>query len=109
MVYFLWFIISILAFVWMHYFTELSKRNKWLITSVVTLIVANAALINFMNNKEGELAAAAQLKFENNETLVCGDMNITAKEFSYSVGTQSFVGNKGSKYASKILSASECR
>ncbi len=109
MVYFLWFIISLLAFVWMHYFTELSNRNKALITLIVTLVVANAALINFMNDKEGELAAAAQLKFTNNETIVCQDINVTNKEFSYSVGTQSFVGNKGSKYDSKILSASECR
>ena len=52
MAYFLWFIISVLAFVWMNFFTELSNRNKWLITFIVTLIVANAALINFMNNKE---------------------------------------------------------
>ncbi len=109
MIYLLWFVISIAVFVWMHYFTQLSAKNKGLITLIVTLVVANAALINFMNDKEGELASAAQLKFENNQTLVCGDVNVSMENFTYSVGTQSFVGNKGSRYDSKILSASECK
>lgn len=109
MIYLLWFLISIAVFMWMHYFTALSTKNKGLITLIVTLAMANAALINFMNDKEGELASVAQLKFDNNQTLVCGDVNVSVEYFTYSVGTQSFIGNKGSRYDSKILSASECK
>lgn len=109
MIYLLWFVISIAVFVWMHYFTALSTKNKGLITLIVTLVVANAALINFMNDKEGELASAAQLKFDNNQTLVCGDVNVSMENFTYSVGTQSFIGKKNSPFASKIISAAGCK
>jgi len=108
MAYLLWFGLVAFIFALMHYFTELSSRQKGTISFVVTLIVAGAIAYNLKSDAESKHVARIELKFSNGETLICKDVKVNKKEFTYSVGTQSFVGNKGSRYAWQIFSAREC-
>lgn len=108
MSYLLWFGIVIVIFLGMHYFTALTSRQKGLISLLLALMVANAILYNIMNDLEGKHVSVMELKFNNGETLTCNNVPVNNKNFTYSVGTQSFIGNKDSKYAWQIFSASEC-
>ncbi len=109
MSYLLWFGLVIVVFVWMHYFTALTSRQKGLVSLLLALIIANAVLYNIMNDLESKHIRDMELKFTNSETLVCNGVKVNNKAFTYSVGTQSFIGNKGSRYEWQIFSASECK
>ena len=107
--YLLWFSIVIVVFIWMYYFTSLTFRQKGYILLLLTLVIANAVLYNIMKDLESKHINEMQLKYTNGETLLCKGIKVDRKGFSYSVGTQSFIGNKESRYPNQIFSASECR
>ncbi|MFH0709074.1 MAG: hypothetical protein V2A75_02615 [Pseudomonadota bacterium] len=106
--YLLWFGIVALIFALMHYFTELNYRQKGLISFAVTLMVAGAIAYNLKSDAQSEHIASMELRFNNGETLTCRNVQVNKKEFTYSVGTQSFIGNKDTRYAWQIFSAQEC-
>ena len=106
--YLVWFGIVLVVFVWMHYFTALTFRQKGFVSLILAMIVGNAILYNIMNDLESKHVHAVELKFTNGETLICDTVKVNNKDFTYSVGTQSFIGNKDSHYAQQIFSASEC-
>ncbi|HQS66252.1 MAG TPA: hypothetical protein PLM93_03555 [Sulfuricurvum sp.] len=107
--YLLWFGIVVIAFMWMHFFTSLSFRQKWITLLLLTLIIANAILYNIMKDLESKHINEMQLKYTNGETLRCNGVNVNRETFGYSVGTQSFIGNQGTRYPNQIFSAAECR
>jgi hypothetical protein len=94
---------------WMHYFTTLTWRQKWITLLILSLVIANAILYNIMKDLESKHINEMQLKYTNGETLSCHGVNVDRKTFGYSVGTQSFIGNQGTRYPNQIFSASECR
>lgn len=106
--YLLWFGIVVLAFAWMHYFTELSARQKGTISAVVTLLIAGAIAYNVRSDREREHITAIELKYRSGQTLVCGRVEVNATTFDYSVGTQSFIGLKGTPHYQRIFNAREC-
>ena len=106
--YLLWFGIVVVVFIWMHYFTALTLRKKGIVSLILAMIVGNAILYNIMNELESKHIAAIELKFTNGETFVCNKVKVNHKDFTYSVGTQSFIGNENSRYSQQIFSASEC-
>lgn len=108
MIYWLWFGIVGLLFVWMHYFTELDGTKKGIISLVVTLIIGGAVAYNIAADRDRAKVAAIELKFRNGEKIVCDGIDVNASSFDYSVGTQSFIGLKGSGYEDRILKARGC-
>lgn len=106
--YLLWFGIVALVFALMHYFTELNGRQKATISIIVSLIVAGAIVYNLVSDAASRHIAAIELKFTNGETLTCNNVSVNNKNFTYSVGTQSFIGNEESRYSEQIFSAREC-
>lgn len=107
--YLLWFSIVVIVFIWMHYFTALTFRQKGLTLLLLTLIIANAILYNIMKDLESKHIHEMQLKYKNGETLRCNGVEVDQKSFGYSVGTQSYIGNQDSRYPNQIFSAAECR
>lgn len=106
--YLLWFGIVGIAFIWMHYFTALSGKQKGMVSLILAVIIGNAILYNIMNDLKSKHISAIELKFTNGEMLTCNGVRVNSENFTYSVGTQSFIGNKKSRYAQQIFSASEC-
>jgi len=106
--YLLWFGIVIVVFMWMHYFTALTGKQKGIVSFMLALIIGNAILYNIMNDLESKHVRAIELKFTNGQILICNGVRVDNKSFSYSVGTQSFIGNDKSQYSQQIFSASEC-
>ena len=106
--YLLWFGIVVVVFMWMHYFTALTSKQKGIASLMLALIIGNAILYNIMNDLESNHVRAIELKFTNGQILTCNGVRVDNKSFSYSVGTQSFIGNDKSQYSQQIFSASEC-
>jgi len=109
MAYLLWFGIVALIFALMHYFTELSGRQKGVISLLAALAVTGAIAYNISSEKERAQITEIELKYQQGEKIVCGNVEVNASEFSYSQGTQSFVGNKGTVHFQQIFNARECR
>jgi hypothetical protein len=106
--YLVWFGIVVVVFVWMHYFTALTSKQKGIISLVVTLIVIGAIGYNIKSDAESKHVASIELKFNNGETFRCKGVQVNNKDFSYSIGTQSFIGNQGARYYQQIFNAREC-
>lgn len=109
MLYLLWFGIVALVFVLMHFFTELSGKQKGIITLIVTLLVSGAIAYNIQSDRDRTHLIDVELKFQQGKTLVCQGIEVNSTTFDYSVGTQSFVGNRGTKYFQQIINARECQ
>ena len=107
--YILWFGIVALLFVVMHYFTELSGRQKGIISLIMTLFITGAIVYNIRSDAEREHVIAIELKYRHGESVMCQGVNVNAEEFSYSDGTQSFVGNKGTPHYQQIFTVRECQ
>lgn len=109
MAYLLWFGIVALVFALLHYFTELSGKQKGIISFVVTLVITAAVAYNIQSDRDRSKVRAIELKYQQGETLVCRGIEVKSTTFDYSVGTQSFVGNRGTKHYQQIINARECQ
>jgi len=107
--YLLWFGIVALVFALMHYFTELSGKQKGIISLIVTLLVIGAIAYNIQSDRDREQVNSVVLKYEQGQMLICQGIEVNSTTFDYSVGTQSFVGNRGTKYFQQIFNARECQ
>ncbi|MBD3809497.1 MAG: hypothetical protein IE884_03115 [Sulfuricurvum sp.] len=106
--YLLWFGIVVVLFAWMHYFTELVTNQKILVSAVLTLIISGAILYNIAADRDREKVIRVEQQYRSGETLICRGTEVNATTFDYSVGTQSFVGLKGTKHYQQIINAREC-
>lgn len=106
--YVLWFGIVVLAFVLMHYFTELTGRQKGIISLIAAILVAGAIAYNIKSDRERAHVIAIELQYRHGEKLMCQGVEVNASTFSYSDGTQSFIGNKGTPHYQRIFNAREC-
>lgn len=109
MAYLLWFGIVALVFALLHYLTELSGKQKGIISLVLALCVAGAIAYNIQSDRDRSKVRAIELKYQQGETLVCRGIEVKSSTFDYSVGTQSFVGNRGTKHYQQIINARECQ
>lgn len=100
-------VIGLLYFV-MHFFTELSHKQKLGVTGVLMLIVAAAALYNRSVAHDQAYVREMILNFNQHYTLECSGVEVSDREFTLSVGTQSFIGKEGTPHAGEIYSASAC-
>ncbi len=107
--YLIWFTIVLLLFLVMHYFTELNTKQKAAISATVTLVILGAIFYSILKTQDQELVISLQEKYDQKMVLMCGDIEVDYKNFDYSVGTQSFIGHKDSKYPNKIINIRECR
>lgn len=108
MAYLLWFGIVALVFALMHFFTELTARQKGIISLLLTLIIGGAVAYNIAADRDREHVTQIELRYRHGETLRCGGTDVNSSTFDYSVGTQSFVGIKGTPYEQQIFNVREC-
>lgn len=93
----------------LHYFTELGMKQKMLAMLFVALIVAGAVAFARFKTDQREHIQDIEFRFGQHKTLQCGDLRVNDVNFSYSVGTQSFIGLEDTPQAGRIISAVQCR
>ncbi|MHC3994097.1 hypothetical protein ACXWTF_04665 [Thiomicrolovo sp. ZZH C-3] len=105
------YIVAVIALLYagMHFFTELSHRQKLSMAGVVLLIIMGAVAWNRSVDAQQEHVRAVILKFNQHQTLECRGVEVNDRTFTLSVGTQSFIANAGTPHAGQIFDAAGCR
>lgn len=93
----------------MHFFTEMTHRQKLQVAGGLLLVIAGAVAWNRSVDAEQEHVRTVILKFNQHQTLSCGGVEVDDKTFTLSVGTQSFIANEGTPNAGRIFDAAGCQ
>ncbi|MBU0631446.1 hypothetical protein KKA17_02265 [bacterium] len=98
-----------LLFTILHYFTELSSKQKLGVSVLFGVFVLLAYLYNTTSANEQEKILKTVRDFENGKTLTCNNKEINSTFYTLSVGTYTFIGKENTPYYSDMVSASSCR
>ncbi|MGE4420505.1 MAG: hypothetical protein AB7D38_11855 [Sulfurimonas sp.] len=97
-----------LFFLAMHYFTELTRSQKTVVTGVVLFIVLFAIAFNKYNDAKTQKMLDAVLKFNQNKTIICDGIEVNKENFTLSIGTYTFIGKENTPNRAQMISASKC-
>ncbi|MBN2894757.1 MAG: hypothetical protein JXK05_02570 [Campylobacterales bacterium] len=98
-----------LLFAVLHFFTELSHKQKSGVVAVLALLIGAMYLYNVRSDAQRAQAVAVVLKYHQGKTLTCKGIEVNQSTFSYSIGTQTFIGREGSVHNALLISVTECR
>ena len=102
-------IVVALLFATMHYFTELTNKQKTLTTALLVLVVLGAIAYNKYTTAQRELMLSVVTAYEQGKTLECNGIKVNAKLYDLSIGTYTFIGRKNTPNYAKMISASTCK
>ncbi len=108
MAYIIGLVVVALFFGVMHFFTEMSVKQKVTATVVVLSFVMGALFYNNLQNENAEHVRDVMLRYNQGDSIKCDALDITRENFSLSVGTQTFIGRQESTHAGKMIAASDC-
>ena len=109
MAYFFAIAVIILLFAVLHFFTELGIKEKMVIGAGLLAVVLFAIAYNSYNASERDKMMKSELKFNQNKTLTCNDIKVDNTTFSFSIGTHTFIGKKGSENAGMMIDVRQCQ
>ena len=102
-------LIVVIFFSVMHFFTELKAKEKVIATVVVLSFVMGAVFYNALQSAEAEHLRDVMLRYKQGKSLECGTLKVSNKDFTLSIGTQTFLGRKNSKFIGQMVAAKECQ
>ncbi|SMP86474.1 hypothetical protein SAMN06313540_10514 [Epsilonproteobacteria bacterium SCGC AD-308-E02] len=109
MAYILGLIVVGLLFVSMHYFTELSKSEKIMITAVLLGIISSAIAYNAYSDTQRKIIENVVIKFNQNKTVDCDGVDVNSTNYTLSIGTYTFIGKENTPYYGQMVSAYQCK
>lgn len=109
MAYFAGIVLLILLFIVMHRFTELTIKEKAGVTAVLAVLILGAYLFNKSSEARRHHLETVLLDFTQGKTIMCEGYEVNQTEYSYSSGTQTFLGKKESKSYGRIISLDLCQ
>lgn len=97
-----------LFFLALHYFTELTRNQKILVTVIVLAVVLSAIGFNKYNSLNRENMLNTVMKFNQGKTVKCNGIDVNKKNYTISIGTYTFIGKENSSSYGHMISANEC-
>ncbi|NOQ29892.1 MAG: hypothetical protein GQ570_02090 [Helicobacteraceae bacterium] len=101
--------VLVIFFVVLHYFTEFEKEEKIKITVALAVIIGSGIAYNSYTYAQRAHITKVELQYAQNRTFECSGVEINNKTFSYSVGTQVFIGKKNTPNFERMIPISECK
>jgi energy-coupling factor transporter transmembrane protein EcfT len=95
-------------FLALHYFTELTKSQKSMITTVILVVVLSAIAFNAYNNAQTNKMLNVVMKFNQNKTIKCNGIDVNNSNYTISIGTYTFIGKENTPNYGQMISASSC-
>ena len=95
-------------FLSLHYFTELNKHQKAIVTAIVLAIVLGAIAFNAYSSSQRDKMLNVVMKFKQNKTVKCNDIDVNNSDYTISIGTYTFIGKKDTPNYGQMISASSC-
>ena len=102
-------IIAGLFFLSLHYFTELTKNQKTIVTAVVLALILSAIAYNSYNASQREKMLNVVTAFNQGKTIKCNGEDINASNYTLSIGTYTFIGKENTPIYGQMISASSCQ
>ncbi|MFA7610889.1 MAG: hypothetical protein WCY51_05290 [Sulfurimonas sp.] len=101
-------VVVALFFLALHYFTELTRSQKTVVTGIVLSIVLFAIAYNKYSDKRTQMMLDAVLRYNQNSTIICQGVEVNKENFTLSIGTYTFIGKENTPYYGQMISASKC-
>jgi hypothetical protein len=101
-------VVVALVFVILHYFTELSHKQKIAFSTVLSSFVLFAYMYNSYKKHEQEKMLQIVITYKQGKTIHCGKYDVNATNFSLSTGTYTFIGKENTPYYAVMVSAYNC-
>ena len=95
-------------FLSLHYFTELTKSQKTIVTSVVSAIILGAIAYNSYSTAQRDKMLNVVMKFNQHKTVICDGVKVNDKNYTLSIGTYTFIGKVNTPIYGEMISASTC-
>ena len=108
MAYILGLLVIAFFFLALHYFTELSLKQKSVITAVVLSLVLGALSFNMYSQKEQAKMMKVVTKFNQKRSVHCDGVEVNSTNYTLSIGTYTFIGKENTPFYAQMISASEC-
>ena len=97
-----------LFFLTLHYFTELTKNQKIIISVIILTIILGAISFNKYSELQREKMLNIVTKFNQNKTVKCNGIDINNSKYTLSIGTYTFIGKENTPNYGQMISVSEC-
>lgn len=101
-------VIAGLFFLALHYFTELTNKQKTLVSIVVLTIVLSAVAFNRYGSSQRDKMLDVVMRFNQHKTVTCSGIEVNDKNYTLSIGTYTFIGKENTPNYAKMISASQC-
>ena len=95
-------------FLSLHYFTELNKHQKAIVTAIVLAIVFGAISFNAYSSSQRDKMLNVVMKFKQNKTVKCNGIDVNNSLYTISIGTYTFIGKQNTPNYGQMISASTC-
>lgn len=102
-------ILTALFFLALHYFTEVTKRQKITISIVFLLLILSATLFNKYSADQRDQMLSAVLKFKQGKSIICNEQEVNASNYTLSIGTYTFIGKENTPNYAEMIPATSCR
>jgi ABC-type branched-subunit amino acid transport system permease subunit len=97
-----------LFFLVLHYFTELTRNQKAVVTTLALAIVLSAVAFNAYSNTQREKMLNVVMKFNQHNTVNCNGVDVNSTNYTLSIGTYTFIGKENTPHYGEMISASRC-
>ncbi|MDA7817265.1 hypothetical protein N9A28_03650 [Sulfurimonas sp.] len=97
-----------LFFLSLHYFTELTKQQKILVTASVFSVVILAIAFNTYSSSKRENMLNVVTKFNQGKKVNCDGLEVDNNSYTLSIGTYTFIGKENTDNYGQMISASTC-
>lgn len=97
-----------LFFLVLHYFTELTRNQKAVVTAVALAIVLSAVAFNAYTNTQREKMLNVVMRFNQHNTVKCNGVDVNSTNYTLSIGTYTFIGKEKTPHYGEMISASRC-
>ena len=97
-----------LFFLALHYFTEVTKHQKIIITAVLLAIIMSAVAFNSYGYAQRDKMMNVVLKFNQSKTVNCEGVDVNNTDYTLSIGTYTFIGKEKTPNYGQMISASSC-
>ena len=96
-------------FLALKYFTELTKKQEIIVSTVTLVIILSAVAFNSYSSSQRENLNSVVAKYKQGKSVTCNGIEVNASLYSLSIGTYTFIGKENTPNYTQMISASTCK
>ncbi|WP_457747370.1 hypothetical protein [Sulfurimonas sp.] len=93
----------------LHYFTELTNKQKAYIGAFLFILIMLAVAYNKYNASAQEQMLGVVTKYEQGKSVECNGVKVNSSTYSLSIGTYTFIGKENTPHYAEMIPVSSCK